>query len=457
MKKPSHNHGKASSLNTHQCIPPHRATVREGMNMSHGELILLGCIVAASLLLMLWRPKNISEAWWIGAGVALLLATRLLPIRTALTAVGKGTDVYLFLTGMLLLSELAREQGVFDWLAAIAMHHANGSAPRLLLLVYASGIVVTALLSNDATAVVMTPAVLAAIKQSDGDGQRDPAPFLFACAMIANAASFLLPISNPANLVVFAKDMPPLGQWLAAFLLPSLASIAVTYIVLRLWFRRELQAKLPTVQDHPPLTRAGRWVLAGLLVIVAVLLTCSALHRDLGAPTCIAAILLVLLTCARSREGFTRSARTVVTGVSWSVLPLVAGLFCLVEVVSRAGLATLAVDALQQAAALPKAEGVFGLGMSIGILNNLVNNLPLGLLAGTAVQQSATHGALAHAILIAVDLGPNLSVTGSLATILWLMRIRREGVSVSGSQFLRVGLLAMPLALAASLAMLFVH
>jgi arsenical pump membrane protein len=326
--------------------------------------------------------------------------------------------------------------------------------PGFLLLVYATGTVVTALLSNDATAVVMTPAVLAAIKQTNREASPDPAPFLFSCAMVANAASFLLPISNPANLVVFARNMPPLGQWLAAFLLPSIAAIAVTLLVLRLWFRRELQSGLPSIEQRPRLSRAGCWVLAGLLAIAAVLLACSALHRDLGAPTFFCAVVLLLGTSAGTNASFFRSVRSVVSGVSWSVLPLVAGLFCLVEAVSRAGLAAFAAHVLHSAAALPRVEAVYGVGAGIAVLNNLVNNLPLGLLAGAAVQQSATHGAVAHAVLIGVDLGPNLSVTGSLATILWLIRIRREGVPVSGAQFLRVGLVAMPLALAASLAML---
>jgi Na+/H+ antiporter NhaD/arsenite permease-like protein len=96
----------------------------------------------------------------------------------------------------------------------------------------------TALAINDATAVVLTPAILVAIRKA----RVAPLPYLFACAMIANAASFVLPISNPANLVVFRLQMPPLGRWLLSFGLPSILSIAATYLVLRFVFRRELAA-----------------------------------------------------------------------------------------------------------------------------------------------------------------------------------------------------------------------
>jgi len=121
-------------------------------------------------------------------------------------AIGKGTDIYLFLAGMMLLAELARREAVFDWLAGLAVRAARGSPPRLFMLVYAVGILVTVFLSNDATAVVLTPAVYAVVKKA----RTTALPYLLSCAFIANAASFVLPISNPANLVVYGKQLPSL-------------------------------------------------------------------------------------------------------------------------------------------------------------------------------------------------------------------------------------------------------
>ncbi len=206
---------------------------------------LLIAIVALSILLMLLRPRNIPEVYWVGAGALLLVLTRLIPLSLAGRAIAEGTDVYLFLAGMMLLSELARENGVFDWIASVAVTHARSSATRLFALLYLSGVAVTVCLSNDATAIVLTPAVLASVRRA----RIEPIPFLFACAMIANAASFVLPISNPANLVVFHNGMPPLSRWLISFLAPSLASILVTYIVLRLYFRHSLASRLETADD----------------------------------------------------------------------------------------------------------------------------------------------------------------------------------------------------------------
>ena len=166
---------------------------------------LIWAVATLATLGVLFRPFRLPEPFWAMAGALLLCVAGLLPWRDALEAVARGNDVYLFLAGMMLISELARKTGLFDHVAALAVRSARGSARRLFVLVYGFGIAVTAFMSNDATAVVLTPAVLAATRAAR---VRNPLPHLYACAFIANAASFLLPISNPANLVLFGERMP---------------------------------------------------------------------------------------------------------------------------------------------------------------------------------------------------------------------------------------------------------
>jgi arsenical pump membrane protein len=411
------------------------------LHLSH---ILLPLIVAASILLMLLRPRGIAEVYWIGAGALLLIALRLIPLPLAGGAVMKGSDVYLFLIGMMLLSELAREHGVFDSLSSIAVRGADGSCARLFTLVYAIGTLVTIFMSNDATAVVLTPAILTAVRKA----KVEPLPYLFTCALIANAASFVLPISNPANLVVFHTGMPPLGPWLLAFGLPSLLSIATTYAVMRLIFRKELRAAITHEVPSHPLTANGKLVLLGLALMVAVLLAASALDKDLGLPTCLAALAITVVVSIRARSSPIQLARE----ISWSTLILVAGLFILVAAIESIGALGLTQSWLRWAQSQAPTTGALATGFTVGIANNLVNNLPLGLLAGATLQAAHTAGFLTSAVLIGVDLGPNLSITGSLATILWLLALRRERLDVSFTRFLKVGFIAMPTALLASLA-----
>src|SRR5215471_14161427 len=186
------------------------------------------------------RPWRLPEAVWAVLGAASLVALALVPWQDALGAVGRGTDVYLFLIGMMMLAELARKEGLFDWLAALAARQAKGSSHRLFALIFGVGTMVTVFLSNDATAVVLTPAVYATAKAAG----IEPLPYLFICAFVANAASFVLPISNPANLVVFGAQMPPLLSWLGQFALPSVLSISATYIALRLSLRGAIDSEV---------------------------------------------------------------------------------------------------------------------------------------------------------------------------------------------------------------------
>ncbi len=404
----------------------------------------LCAIVGVSILLMLVRPRGIAEIYWVAGGSLLLLLLRLIPLSLAGRAVLQGSDVYLFLIGMMLLSALARGHGVFDWLSSAAVRGANGSPARLFTLIYGAGTLVTACMSNDATAVVLTPAILSAVRAAEVD----PLPGLFACALIANAASFVLPISNPANLVVFHDGMPPLGPWLLRFALPSVLSIAITYFVLRFLFRKQLRGSIHGQAETKPLPTEGKLVLAGLAATVIVLLTASTLRWDLGLPTCLAALLLTAVLSVRQRSNPFPLARE----ISWSTLLLVAGLFILVRAMESIGALRFTGSWLAGVQHLPAAAGALVTGFAVAVANNLVNNLPLGLLAGgTLAAAHATKGLLANAVLIGVDLGPNLSVTGSLATILWLLALRRENLHVSFLRFLAVGAVAMPVALLAAL------
>ena len=411
---------------------------------------LVWTIAAATIAAIVIRPKRWPEAVWACLGAATLLLFRLLSPRLAFGAVAKGDNVYLFLTGMMLLSEMARREGVFDWLASLAVHAAHASPARLFALIYGVGILVTVFLSNDATAVVLTPAVYAAVKKA----RTEPLPYLFACAFIANAASFVLPISNPANLVVYGRHLPALMPWLRLYALPSLCSVAATFFVLRWRFLRQLSGVLPSGVAASPavLSDSGRRAAWGLVGTGAILIAASAFGLDLGPPTCAAALVAVVVA-ARAKPA---PLLAVVRHVSWNVLPLVAGLFVLVEALDGAGALADIGSFLHRIAALPAWAGSLAASFGVTALSSVMNNLPAGLLTGAAIQAHPPPASLQRALLIGVDLGPNLSVSGSLATVLWLIALRREGIQVSAWTFLKMGALVMPPALLmATLALLF--
>ena len=297
--------------------------------------------------------------------------------------------------------------------------------------------VVTTFLSNDATAVVLTPAVAAAVKTAKSE---KPLPYLLICAFIANAASFVLPISNPANLVIYGSHMPPLLQWLPRYALPSLLSIIATYAVLR-WTQREaLRQDIESDVPLSALSGGGKTAALGIAATAIALLGSSFFDIQLGLPTAVAGALTAVVVLLREKK----APWTMLKGISWGVLPLVAGLFVLVEALEKSGLIQMISAFLHEEAQRSAAATGWGAGIIIAVASNLMNNLPAGLIAGSAVQSAHVSDQVTRAVLIGVDLGPNLSVTGSLATILWLAALRREGQTVSAWTFLKLGLLVMP-------------
>ncbi|GGD97162.1 arsenic transporter [Aureimonas endophytica] len=406
---------------------------------------LTWAICALAVAGVILRPFSVPE--WIFAviGAALLPVLGLLPLREVGTGIASGTDVYLFLAGMMLLAEVARREGLFDYLAAHAARSAKGSPQRLFVLVYLIGTIVTVFLSNDATAVVLTPAVAAVARAAS---VATPVPYLLICAFVANAASFVLPISNPANLVVFGEDMPPLGEWLARFALPSLLAIVITFLALRWTQRNDLQGRTSSEIAIPTLSRGGRIAAAGLVVAALVLLLASGLGFDLGWPTALAGAATALAVVLGERS----NPLALVKGVSWDTLLLVAGLFVIVRALELSGLQTLLTRSFEGPLNAAPQLGALIAGAVAAFGSNVTNNLPLGLVAGSFTTSAHLPGPVVDSILIGIDLGPNLSVTGSLATILWLSALRRENLSFGALRFLKLGLLIMPAALLPALA-----
>jgi arsenical pump membrane protein len=354
--------------------------------------------------------------------------------------IASGLDVYLFLTGMMLLAEIARAERIFDWTAAWALEVARGSGRRLFGLVFALCVAVTVFLSNDATVVVLTPAVVAIAKRA----KLAVVPYAFTCAFVANAASFVLPISNPANLVVYGGRLPTLGPWLAAYGLPSLVSIALTYGLLRWHVRRDLRAEpCPDAGGERPGLR--KRALGALIVSALIMVVASSAGWPLGTVT----LGVALASLAVVSFGDPSLVAGALRRIDYGILLIAAGLFGLVGMLDAAGGLNGARRLLDAAAAFGHPQAQLAAAFGIALLSNVFNNLPIGLAARYSLDMHA-HAGLVPALLVGIDLGPNLFVTGSLATLLWMSALRSEGVPMNPLRFLAAGAVVMPLTLALS-------
>lgn len=401
-------------------------------------------IFAASLVLVLVRPRGLPD--WAAAlgGGLVMVASGLLPVREALAQLGGAWNVFLFFLGLAVSSAVAEQAGLFRTAAALAARTARGSQRRLLIGLYLAGVLITAVLSNDATALLLTPVAFAAATRLG----IDPRPYAFACALVANAASFVLPVSNPANLLILGRAPLDLGSFLSHLLLPSVLAVVATLAGLLVVFRRELAAPFAAPSGTArSLDRRARTNLVGVAGLTVAYLVGSAAAWPLGLVALGGAVGLLALDIWAVGWAGTRWS----SAVPWGLFPLFAGLLLLVGGAERAGAfgpVVRAIDAVQ---------GLGGVGVPVAVLGlavvaNLVNNLPAALVAATALGSmpgGAVRVDLVAAVLIGVDLGPNLTPIGALSTLLWLLLLRRRGVQVSALAYLRI---ALPVTLPALLA-----
>jgi arsenical pump membrane protein len=401
----------------------------------------LALVVAAlAIVLLAVRPRQISGWIWPAAGALLLVLLGDEPIAAAGAAIGRQWNVLLFIFGLMAIAACAEASGAFAWIADLAITWSRGSRRRLFVMLFAACALVTLLLSNDATAIVLTPIVYDAVStRARGEAK----PFLFACVFAANTASFGLPFSNPANVLILphARLLPYL--WHLG--LPQLAAIAINLGIFLFFFRRQLEGRFEPGDSRAPSGRAIR-TLCALAAVGTGYFVALALAWPLG-PVAIAGAALAFVA-ARADVG------RVAHRISWKTLAILAALFVLLDAVTRAGFVSFALVALDHALHYGSFAAIAAAAGGAALLSNAFNNLPIAVAASYVVSHVAS-ASIAYPLIVGVDLGPNLLTTGSIATILWLAIVRSYGIRVTLGEYARLGALVVPATLVASVAWLY--
>jgi arsenical pump membrane protein len=395
---------------------------------------LAAALLAVVLAVAVLRPRGLPEAAAAVPAAVLVVVLGLLPWSAAVAEIGELGPTVGFLAAILLLGRLADADGVFTWLGARLTGAAGGRAPRLFGLVFAAATAVTVVLSLDATVVLLTPVVLATTARL----RLPERPHAYACVHLSNAGSLLLPVSNLTNLLVFeASGLSFLG-FAGLMLLPWLVTLAVEYGVLRRFFDADLRVATPL----PP-AREGERTPRFALVVLALTLVGFGLSSTAGIePVWVAAagaVVLAVRALARREIG----VAGLVAGTSPLFCVFVLALGVVVAAVATHGLAGWLAVILPDAPTLP---GLLVVAAVAAVLANVVNNLPATLVLIAALGP-VPHPALVLALLLGVNIGPNLTYVGSLATLLW-RRILPAAPALR--TFTAVGLLTVPLALAAA-------
>jgi arsenical pump membrane protein len=391
-----------------------------------------------------WSESNIAMS---GAATLLLLGL-IRPADAALTLL-RDWNTFLFFLGMMGLSALAETSGLFEWLAVKSARLARRSAARLFLNVFLLGTTITLIFSNDATALILTPVVYVLVTRL-----RLPVlPYLFACTFIADTASFLLPISNPINIIIMSRYPLHLLTFLRLLFVPSLVVIAINFGIFYLLYRKQLRGSfdidhLPTSEKaikHQPYFRYTLWVLA---FIAPSYVLASAFQFPLSIVAIAGALLLLCGALFWKRTTLLESGKS----ISWSIFGFIAGMFVVVRAIEDTGL-TIKLGNLLLRLSRGTSFGAVMVGTAGSALGtNLINNVPMAVVMNSSlgsvqhVAPAIRNGFIA-ATMFGCDLGPNLTTVGSLATILWLLILRQRGVDVSGLDYFKVGVMVTPVML----------
>jgi arsenical pump membrane protein len=398
------------------------------------ELTLALIALAVVLLFAMVRPHGWPEVIVALPAAGVLIASGSISLRDAGTEIGRLLPVVGFLAAVLVLARLCDDEGLFQAAGVMMARVSAGNPRRLLVMVFMIASATTAILSLDATVVLLTPVVLA----TAGALAVPAKPHAYATAHLANTASLLLPVSNLTNLLAFTAAGISFLHFAAVMTLPWLAAVAVEFIVLRWIFARDLSVEAK--QDDVPAPEIPVFVLA----VLALTLVGFAVTSLLGLSPAWAALAgaTVLAVRALGRRD------TTITRIAVAVdIPFLAFVLCLgvvVDAVMLHGLDSAMREVLPTGNTL---LALLGIAAVAAVLSNIVNNLPAVLVLLPLVAASGPAAVLA--VLLGVNIGPNLTYVGSLANLLWRGVVRRD-LNTGFGEFTRIGLCTVPLTLVVS-------
>jgi arsenical pump membrane protein len=395
------------------------------------DVVLLAVFVATIVALYI-RPKRIQD--WHVAGAGGLIAWVLGPLwfEDGAEILRDSLNILAFFLGLMLVAAAADTAGLY---ASAARVLGRRSGTGMVVAVLALGSLVTAILSNDATPLVLTPAVLA-VAAARGTAERGS---LLGVTFVADGASLLLPISNPVNLLFYDRLDIGFGTWSAEILPAAAAGVFAMCAVHVLRGRRRVPTAgepVPAAPIESPRERAAwyrRYVLIGVVVLAVVYVAASIEEWPLGWVSLGAGVALALPASAAAAP-----PREIARHVSPGLFVFVAGLVLLVDSAQAAGLFGPVADALDWLAGQPALVTVAGAAALGALLSNLMNNWPAALLVSAAIGASADpSGQLIAGALVGCTIGASFTVVGSLSTFFWLTLIRARGVTFSPAAYAR--------------------